>query len=488
MPPKKVTTTTKEAPKSAPVTKSTTTTKSAPVTKAKAAPVASKATTVAPKTKAKAAKVIEPVEESEEEAEEEEELAAVFDEESEVEEPVKPTKGKTKAKDTTTTTPTTATTATTTTTTTTTTTKNTKTITEPVDVDAVEKEDKNEIGELQKTFFASLTSAEQIKQFEKIRQQLGSQGFDKALSKIVATGGIQGSVVHTKTADSTQARAKKSAEYEQYVRVRAAPHRSGGVVYIGHLPEGFTENPMKKFFKQFGEVKRVHLSRAKKTGKYRGYGFVEFSDKQVAAIVAESMDKYMMFGRTLQCQYIPYDQLHPETFRNNFRQFRQINFTQIHNDQVNQLKNDAQIEKLRGNQVSKLLKRQEQLKKMGLSLDDVSISMGDDVITLDDVFSDESNIIAPNKKQRLSKSYEAQAKDKIVQLPKATASVVVSKGKKAAAPVATVVEPVVEETKKRARPAATKVVEESKPVVKAAAKPPVVEKVPVKKAVAKKTK
>jgi nucleolar protein 15 len=484
MPPKKVTTTTKEAPKSAPVTKSTTTAKSAPVTKAKAAPVASKAPTVAPKTKAKAAKVIKPVEESEEE---EEELAAVFDEESEeseVEEPVKPTKGNTKAKDTTTTTPTT---------TTTTTTKNTKTITEPVDV-VVEKEDKNEIGELQKTFFASLTSAEQIKQFEKIRQQLGSQGFDKALSKIVATGGIQGSIVHTKTADSTQARAKKSEEYEQYVRVRAAPHRSGGVVYIGHLPEGFTENPMKKFFKQFGEVKRVHLSRAKKTGKYRGYGFVEFSDKQVAAIVAESMDKYMMFGRTLQCQYIPYDQLHPETFRNNFRQFRQINFTQIHNDQVNQVKNDTQIEKLRGNQVSKLLKRQEQLKKMGLSLDDVSISMGDDVITLDDVFADESNVIAPNKKQRLSKSYEAQAKDKIVQLPKATAPVVAPKGKKAAAPIATVVEPVVEETKKRARPTAAKVVEESKPVVKAAAKAPVVEKapvaekVPVKKAVAKKTK
>lgn len=46
-----------------------------------------------------------------------------------------------------------------------------------------------------------------------------------------------------------------------------------GVVYIGHIPHGFYEEAMNGFFKQFGDVVRVRLSRSKRSGRCKvGWG------------------------------------------------------------------------------------------------------------------------------------------------------------------------------------------------------------------------
>lgn len=37
-----------------------------------------------------------------------------------------------------------------------------------------------------------------------------------------------------------------------------------GVVYLGRIPYGFFEDPMRQFFSQFGEITRLRLSRNKK--------------------------------------------------------------------------------------------------------------------------------------------------------------------------------------------------------------------------------
>lgn len=37
-----------------------------------------------------------------------------------------------------------------------------------------------------------------------------------------------------------------------------------GIVYIGHIPHGFYEEQMKKYFKQFGKVTRVRVARSKR--------------------------------------------------------------------------------------------------------------------------------------------------------------------------------------------------------------------------------
>lgn len=116
-----------------------------------------------------------------------------------------------------------------------------------------------------------------------------------------------------------------------------------GYMYIGHLPHGFFEKEIKKYFSQFGRVRRVRLSRSKKTGKHRGYGFVEFENEKVATIAADTMNNYLMFNKILKCQVIPKDKIHPATFRNANKKFV-LPVKSLFRKKYNRNKNEAQIE------------------------------------------------------------------------------------------------------------------------------------------------
>lgn len=102
-----------------------------------------------------------------------------------------------------------------------------------------------------------------------------------------------------------------------------------GVVYLGHIPHGFYENEMRGYFSQFGEVTRVRLSRSKKTARSRGFAFIEFADKEVAAKAAESMDGYLMHGQALVAKLVPPEKVHPDTFKGANRVFKKIPFSAI---------------------------------------------------------------------------------------------------------------------------------------------------------------
>jgi len=77
-----------------------------------------------------------------------------------------------------------------------------------------------------------------------------------------------------------------------------------GVVYVGHIPHGFYEEQMRKYFSQFGTVTRLKLARSRKTGRSRGYAFIEFECDAVAKIVAETMNNYVMYDKLLKCQFV----------------------------------------------------------------------------------------------------------------------------------------------------------------------------------------
>ena len=81
------------------------------------------------------------------------------------------------------------------------------------------------------------------------------------------------------------------------LRLKAEESGKRGIVYVGHLPKGFNEEELKKFFGQFGTVSKLRVSRSKKTGRSKGYAFLEFQDKEVASIAVGAMDKYLMFGK-----------------------------------------------------------------------------------------------------------------------------------------------------------------------------------------------
>ncbi len=73
------------------------------------------------------------------------------------------------------------------------------------------------------------------------------------------------------------------------------------MVYIGRIPHGFYEDQMRGYFSQFGEITRLRLSRNKKTGKSKHYAFIEFKHVEVAQVVVDTMDNYLLLGHILKC-------------------------------------------------------------------------------------------------------------------------------------------------------------------------------------------
>lgn len=56
------------------------------------------------------------------------------------------------------------------------------------------------------------------------------------------------------------------------------------------------------FFEQFGTVSKLRLSRNKKTGKSKHFAFLQFATAEIAGIVADAMNGYMLMGQKLQCK------------------------------------------------------------------------------------------------------------------------------------------------------------------------------------------
>ncbi|XP_051761048.1 MKI67 FHA domain-interacting nucleolar phosphoprotein [Ctenopharyngodon idella] len=112
---------------------------------------------------------------------------------------------------------------------------------------------------------------------------------------------------------------KEDAEFQKKVQqVKKRPQTgqslSPGVLYVAHLPRGLCEPQLKSYFEQFGKVSRLRLSRSKKTGGVKGYGFVEFECDEVAKIVAETMNNYLMGERLIKCLVIPPEKVHEKLF------------------------------------------------------------------------------------------------------------------------------------------------------------------------------
>ena len=75
-------------------------------------------------------------------------------------------------------------------------------------------------------------------------------------------------------------KSKKQADLEK------TASQLSSVIYLGHIPHGFFEDQMKGFFSQFGEVVNLRLCRSKKSGRSRGYAFVEFESADVGEFTA----------------------------------------------------------------------------------------------------------------------------------------------------------------------------------------------------------
>ncbi|XP_053295832.1 MKI67 FHA domain-interacting nucleolar phosphoprotein [Pleuronectes platessa] len=130
-----------------------------------------------------------------------------------------------------------------------------------------------------------------------------------------------------------------------------------GVVYVGHLPLGLYEPQIKSYFEQFGKVLRLRLSRSKKTGGSKGYAFVEYDCDEVAKIVAETMNNYLMGERLIKCHVLPPEKVHEKLFVGSQRLFKKPSKPAV--QRYNQSRTAEELEKMK----DKLLRKETKLRK-----------------------------------------------------------------------------------------------------------------------------
>ncbi|KAI8622248.1 hypothetical protein BC830DRAFT_1057354, partial [Chytriomyces sp. MP71] len=148
--------------------------------------------------------------------------------------------------------------------------------------------------------------------------------------------------------------------------VSSGAHKKTGVVYLGRIPHGFYEKEMKAYFSQFGDVLRLRLSRNKKTGASKHYAFIEFPSPEIAKIVAETMQGYLLFNHILQCKVVAPESLHPETFKGHDRRFKVMPWNKMERQRVNRELTAKDVEVRTKRLLSKEVKKRQQLKDIGI--------------------------------------------------------------------------------------------------------------------------
>ena len=162
---------------------------------------------------------------------------------------------------------------------------------------------------------------------------------------------------------------KKQPEKPKTKTQKVIKKTESSVIYLGRIPHGFYEEQMQGFFSQFGQVKQLRLSRNKKSGESKHFGFIEFEDPKVAQIVAQTMQGYRLFDHTLQCHVLPPDKIHPNLFVGANKEFRKLPWKKLAREAHNRPRSLEQQQKL----LQKLLKKEaatrKRLSSMGIEYD-----------------------------------------------------------------------------------------------------------------------
>lgn len=159
------------------------------------------------------------------------------------------------------------------------------------------------------------------------------------------------------------------AEDDKKIKTSSYAYKKNrGVVYLSHIPHGFYEKQMREFFSQFGTVTNLRLGRSKKSGKSRGFAFVEFKYSEVAKVVAETMNNYLMFNKIIKAELLSKDKYSPKVFNGKVNPARPPLLTarrkakKIHNAIKTESTNKKRMER----QMKNKNKVEKQLEKIGI--------------------------------------------------------------------------------------------------------------------------
>ncbi|OBT65275.1 hypothetical protein VE03_04670 [Pseudogymnoascus sp. 23342-1-I1] len=138
-----------------------------------------------------------------------------------------------------------------------------------------------------------------------------------------------------------------------------------GTVYLGRIPHGFYEHEMRQYFKQFGDITQLRLSRNKKTGGSKHYAFIQFSSGDVAEIVSKTMDSYLLFGHILKCKVVPEEQVHAGLWDGANKRFKKVPWNKMEGRKLNAGLDEAGWEKRNAAETKRREEKKEKMKAIG---------------------------------------------------------------------------------------------------------------------------
>ncbi len=71
-------------------------------------------------------------------------------------------------------------------------------------------------------------------------------------------------------------------------------------LYVGNISYAMKEDDLRKAFSKFGEVVSVKIITDKRTGKSKGYGFVEMDNETAATNAISSLNGQELAGRNVK--------------------------------------------------------------------------------------------------------------------------------------------------------------------------------------------
>ena len=71
-------------------------------------------------------------------------------------------------------------------------------------------------------------------------------------------------------------------------------------IYVGNLGYDVSESDLREAFEQYGKVMEVNLIMDKRTGKTKGFGFIEMPEKEEAQKAITEMNEMEFKGRVIK--------------------------------------------------------------------------------------------------------------------------------------------------------------------------------------------
>lgn len=71
-------------------------------------------------------------------------------------------------------------------------------------------------------------------------------------------------------------------------------------IYVGNVPFSTTDDDLRDLFEQYGRVDTAKILVDRATGRSRGFGFVEMSNREEGLRAIEQLDSKEFMGRNLR--------------------------------------------------------------------------------------------------------------------------------------------------------------------------------------------